>query len=89
MTLIDTDDLVEELEHEIITIDGITMLIPTLLASDVAFSIYGYTDEGDTISYNHIAERCALKLNKIFSEMKNHTKELLEENGRKISYDKR
>lgn len=71
------DDL---LEHEIINLDGIRILCPRLLASDVAHEIYIDWSNENNVPTDYVFERCRDKLEDIILEMVNHTKEILEDN---------
>lgn len=68
------------LEHDIIDLDGITVLCPRLLASDVAHEIYiDWYDDGN-VPTNYVFERCYDKLYDIASQMVKDVEDILEDN---------
>lgn len=68
------------LEHDIIDLDGITVLCPRLLASDVAHEIYiDWYDDGN-VPTDYVFARCHDKLYDIVSAMVKSVEEILEDN---------
>ncbi len=68
------------LEHNIIDLDGITILCPRLLASDIAHEIcIDYYEDGN-VPTNYVFEKCHDKLDDIVGEMVESIQKILEDN---------
>ena len=68
------------LEHDIIDLDGITILCPRLLASDVAHEIYIDWYDDENIPTNYVFARCHDKLYDIVSQMVKDVENILKNN---------
>lgn len=77
MNIVFDEDL---LEHDIIDVDGIVILCPRLLASDVAHEVYIDWCEVGNVPTNYVLAKCRDKLDKIISEMMESVEEILEDN---------
>lgn len=68
------------LEHNIIDLDGIIILRPRLLASDIAHEIYIDHYEDENVPTNYVIEKCHDKLYDIVKEMVEDIEEILRDN---------
>lgn len=68
------------LEHNIIDLDGIIILCPRLLASDIAHEIYIDHYEDENVPTNYVFEKCHDKLDDIVGEMVESVQKILEDN---------
>ena len=68
------------LEHNIIDLDGIIILRPRLLASDIAHEIYIDHYEDENVPTNYVIEKCHDKLYDIVKEMAEDIEEILRDN---------
>ena len=73
------------LEHNIVDLDGISILCPRLLASDVAHEICIDFDEDEHISYNYVYGRCVDMIEDIIAEMIMEVDDILHDNNRCIT----
>lgn len=73
------------LEHNIIDNDGIVILCPRLLASDVAHEICIDFDEDENISYSYVYGRCIDFIEDIITQMVADVDDILHDNNRYIT----
>lgn len=68
--------------HDIIDLNGITILCPRLLASDIAHEIYidWYADENGKVPTDYVFSRCYDKLYDVISQMVKDVEDILEDN---------
>lgn len=69
------------LEHNIVDLDGISILCPRLLASDVAHEIHIDWFEEGTVPTNYVYGRCIDMLEDIIWEMVENVEDILKDNN--------
>ena len=75
------DENIDFLEHNILFDGGICILIPRLLASDIATELLIDYDYEESISSDIIMNRCMIGLDDILFQVAIDVKEHLKENG--------